>query len=146
MIHDQDHHVHGTPILSTTSQLPLINLDKCFDIEPTPNLPPLPPSFIVNSSLVFDNQYPTMEFLNSYDQNILTPENYDIIPFNLGDERNTIELTTNITQAIINSNDLNPTTNSQTDYLETFMTNFPSSSSSPSSPLVLPQFVVSSKV
>ncbi|GJV27429.1 transcription factor MYB26-like protein [Tanacetum coccineum] len=64
IIHDQDHHVHEPP--RATSQPHVINLDKCFDVDPTPDLPPLPQSFIVNSSSMFDNQFPTMEFLNSY--------------------------------------------------------------------------------
>ncbi|KAI3759767.1 hypothetical protein L6452_07812 [Arctium lappa] len=155
MIHDQDHHhdVHAPPPAAT--QPPLINLDKCFGIDhPSPILPPLPPSFVVNSSisLDFDHQFPTMEFLNSYDH--LKPENYvDLvlgqnsdhnyhqeIPFKLGD----VELITpGITQPIVNSNDLHTPANSQTEYLETFVPNFPSSSSSPPSSLVLPQFVVS---
>ncbi|KVI05911.1 Homeodomain-like protein, partial [Cynara cardunculus var. scolymus] len=147
MIHDdQDHrHVH-TPPPPAATQPPLINLDKCFvGIDPSPILPPLPPSFTVNPSPEFDHQFPTMEFLNSYDHNILKPENYDLIlgqnsdhhhnhhpeiPFKLGD----VELS----QPIANSNELHTPTSSQTEYLETFVPNF--LSSSPPS-LVLPQFV-----
>ncbi|PWA40463.1 homeodomain-like protein [Artemisia annua] len=153
IIHDQDHLVHEPP--RATGQPHVINLDKCFDVDPAPDLPPLPQSFIVNSSSMFDNQIATMEFLNSCDHSILKPENYDlilgqnsdhnpsIIPFKLGDQTNNIDLTTNIIPQDINSHDLNPSTSSQTDYLEMFVPNFPSSSSSPSSSLVLPQFVVS---
>nr|GEV95100.1 transcription factor MYB26-like [Tanacetum cinerariifolium] len=154
IIHDQDHHVHEPP--RVTSQPHVINHDKCFDVDPTPDLPPLPQSFIVNSSMS-DNQFPTMEFLNSYDHSILQPVNYDLILgqnsdhnpsimlFNLGEDDQTknIDLTTNIIPQAINSHDLNPSTSSQMDYLETFVSNFLSSSSSPSSSLVLPQFVVS---
>ncbi|KAI7728173.1 hypothetical protein M8C21_013189 [Ambrosia artemisiifolia] len=148
MIHDQDHHIHVPP--PAVSQPLLINLDKCLDIDPTANLPPLPPSFIVNSSSVFDNQIPTLESLNYYDHNILKPENFDlilgqnsdhnhpIIPFKLvGQEINSFELTP---QPSMN---LSTVATSQMEYLETFVSNFQSSSSSPSSSLVLPQFMVS---
>ncbi|KAL4583683.1 hypothetical protein LXL04_008266 [Taraxacum kok-saghyz] len=133
----------------------VINLDKCFDIDPTPNLPPLPQSFIVNPSSVFDHQFPTMEFLNSYDHNILKSENYDLIlghnsdhdhqhailPSKLGDHQtNNVE-----TQLIVNSHHVSPPASSQTDYLETFMPNFLSSSSSPPPSFVLPQFMVSKR-
>ncbi|GJU77933.1 transcription factor MYB26-like protein [Tanacetum coccineum] len=141
IIHDQDHHVHEPP--RATSQPHVINLDKCFDVDPTPDLPPLPQSFTVNSSPMFDNQFPTMEYLNSYEHSILQPENYDfilgqnsdhnpsIIPFKLGegDQTNNIDLTTNIIPQAINSHDLNASTSSQTDYLETLVSNFLSSSS-----------------
>ncbi|KAM0005732.1 putative transcription factor MYB-HB-like family [Helianthus debilis subsp. tardiflorus] len=151
MIHDQDHHVHEPP--PGVSQPLLINLDKCFDIDTTANLPPLPSSFIVNSSSVFDNQIPTLESLNYYDHNILKPENYDlilgqnsehnhpIIPFKLVGQESSFQLTT---QPSMNSHGLNPTTtSSQMEYLETFTPNFLSSSSSPPSSLLLPQFMVS---
>ncbi|XP_071711709.1 transcription factor MYB61-like [Rutidosis leptorrhynchoides] len=140
MIHDQDqeHHAH-VPSQVVISQPPLINLEKCFDVDPNPNLPPLPPSFIVNSSPILDNQFSTMEF---YDQNILKPNTYDSIlgqnTIKLDHQTSNIDTTNNITQPI-----MNPSANSQTDYLESFMTNYSSSSSSPSSSLVLPQFVVS---
>nr|GEZ02968.1 transcription factor MYB26-like [Tanacetum cinerariifolium] len=140
-IHDQDHHVHEPP--RATSQTHVINIDKCFDVDPTPDLPPLPQSFIVNSSPMLDNQFPTMEYLNSYEHSILQLENYDlilgqnsdhnpsIIPFMLGegDQTNNIDLTTNIIPQAINSHDLNTSTSFQTDYLETLVSNFLSSSS-----------------
>ncbi|KAI3671647.1 hypothetical protein L1987_87387 [Smallanthus sonchifolius] len=147
MIHNQDHLLQTPP--PAISQPLLINLDNTND--PTPNLPPLPPSFIVNSSSVFD---PTMESLNYYDHiNILKPENYDIIlsqnsdhnhpiiPFKLGVQANSFELPTNITQPIINCHGLNTSASSQIEYLETFVTDFSSSSSSPPSSLVLPPFM-----
>ncbi|KAJ9568293.1 hypothetical protein OSB04_004259 [Centaurea solstitialis] len=131
MIQDQDHHVH-TPPPPATTQPPLINIDKCFGIDSSPILPPLPPSFVVNSSSDFDHQFPTMEFLNSYDHHdILKPEvigvqefHHPETPFKLGD----IELAPSITQPIVNSNDLHTHASSQMEYLETFMANFPSSS------------------
>ncbi|KAI3766441.1 hypothetical protein L2E82_16499 [Cichorium intybus] len=153
MIHDQDHHVHAPPAAAT--QPPVINLDKCYNIDPTPNLPPFPQSFTVNSSSVFDHQCITMEFLNSYDHNILKSENYDVllgqnsdhdhptVPFKLGEETNNIELTTNIIPPVVNSHDLDPPASSQIEYLETIMPNFLSSSSSPRSSLVLPPFMLS---
>nr|AVD98942.1 flavonoid related MYB transcription factor 1 [Carthamus tinctorius] len=152
MIQDQDHHVHTPPPPPPTAaaQPPLINPDKCFGIDSSPILPPLPPSFIVNPSSDFDHQFPTMEFLNSYEHHdILKPGVIGVqefhppeTPFKLGD----IELTPSINQPnIVDSNDLHTHASSQTEYLETFMmANFPSSSASPPSPiLVLPQFVVS---
>ncbi|CAH1439478.1 unnamed protein product [Lactuca virosa] len=155
MNHDHDHLVHASP--AAIGQPPVVNLDKCFDIDPTPNLPPLPQSFIVNSSSVFEHQFPTMEFLmNSYEHNTLKSENYDlilaqtsshndsIIPFKLSEQTNNIEVTTNMTtQPIVNYHNLDPPASSQTEYLEAFIPNFLSSSSSPPPSLVLPQFMVS---
>ncbi|KAI3777907.1 hypothetical protein L1987_47710 [Smallanthus sonchifolius] len=134
MILNQDHHLHTPP--PATSQPLLINLDKCFDnIDPTPNLPPLPPSFIVNSSSVFDL---TMESLNYYDiilsQN--SDHNHPIIPFKLGVQANSFEL---------NCHGLNPSASSQIEYLETFVPDFQSSSSSPPSSFVLPPFMASKR-
>ncbi|XP_071731941.1 uncharacterized protein [Rutidosis leptorrhynchoides] len=133
---DANPNMISQPTQVVISQPPLTNnFDKCFyhvdSIDPTPNLPPLPPSFIVNSSSLFDNQFSTVSF---YDHGILKPETYDIIhgqnTFKLGDQiTSNLEATTNITQPIVNSS-----ASSQTDYLiESFVSNYSSSSSSPSS-------------
>ncbi|KAL8217350.1 hypothetical protein R6Q57_020723 [Mikania cordata] len=125
MIHDPDQDQDHQP--PPVNQSLLINLDD--------NLPPLPPSFIVSSSCVFDNHNPTlMEPLNYFDHNILKPLNYDLI------QANNFDMTTNITPPSINSHGLNPTAGSQIEYLETFML---SSSSPPPSPMVLPRFMLS---